>query len=248
MRKNVLISFFLLPAYLLVFCFPVKAASLKGSESIRILIIPQEETVLSSEIAASIQQLSVDFGERFTKGQTLIEFDCQNYKSELKKAQAELLEATKTLKANTRLRELKSVSELDVAVSEARVDRAKAEVELKSNIVSKCSIAAPFSGRVLQRDANLFQYVTPGQPLIKVIDNVNLVVQLFVPSHWLTWLKTGLRFTVQIDETKKTYQAELTVIGAKVDQVSQTIEIRAKMTATHPELLAGMSGTAYFKK
>ncbi len=226
----------------------VHAAELKGNAAIRLLIIPELETVFSSEIAASIQNLTVDFGDHFKQGQELIVFDCQLYKSELRKSQAELMEATKTLEANTRLNQLKSASELNVAVAQARVDRAQAELELRQNMVSKCSVNAPFSGRVLSRSANLFQYVTPGQPLLHVIDDANLTIQLFVPSHWLSWLKPGIPFKVSIDETKKTYRAKLIVLGAKVDQVSQTIEIRAKMTQKHPELLAGMSGTAYFEK
>nr|MBF0223137.1 HlyD family efflux transporter periplasmic adaptor subunit [Desulfobulbaceae bacterium] len=144
--------------------------------------------------------------------------------------------------------QLKSASELDVAVSKARVARAEAEVELRRSMVTKCTIEAPFAGRVISRAANPFQYVTPGQPLLQVIDDANLTVQLFVPSHWLNWIKPGLPFKVKIDETNTEYKAQLTVLGAKVDQVSQTLEVRAKIDGNHPELLAGMSGTAYFKK
>jgi hypothetical protein len=33
-------------------------------------------------------------------------------------------------------------------------------------------------------------------------------------------------------------------MNSRVDSVSQTIEVEAKMTKAYPELLAGMSGTA----
>jgi RND family efflux transporter MFP subunit len=231
----------------LLFCLPLLATNSSAKEAIRVLIIPEVETIFSSEIAATIKNFTVDFGDHFIRDQELIVFDCQLYNSELKKAEAELLEATKTLETNNRLKQLKSVSDLAVEVSQARVNRSQAEVELRQGMVSSCSVKAPFSGRVLNRSANLFQYVTPGQPLLHVIDDVNLTIQLFVPSNWLSWLKPGILFDVAIDETQKSYQAKLMVLGAKVDQVSQTIEIRAKMTQNHSELLAGMSGTAYFK-
>lgn len=239
-------SALLLTCALLVFCFPLSTTAQAENETIRTLLIPDLETIFSSELAASIQELSVDFGDHFSQGQKLIVFDCRMYASELKKSEAALLEATQTLETNSRLNQLKSVSELDVAISKARVERAKAEMELSQSMVSKCSVNAPFSGRVLSRSANLFQYVTPGQPLLQVIDDRNLSLQLFVPSEWLSHLKTGQTFPLTIDETKKKYKATITLFGAKVDQVSQTIEVRAKIVGDHPELLAGMSGTASF--
>lgn len=216
--------------------------------SIRVLLIPRIETTFSSEIAATIQELTVDFGDRFHAGQKLISFDCEMYRVGLKKARAELAEARKTFEVNSQLEKLLSVSQLEVAVSEARMQRAEAEVELKETEVTKCEVSAPFSGRVVRRAANQFQFVTPGQPLLEVIDDTNLNIQLFIPSDWLSWIGADKKFTVFIDETQKEYQAAVTVLGAKVDQVSQTLEIRARILGKQTDLLAGMSGTAFFKK
>ena len=94
--------------------------------------------------------------------------------------------------------------------------------------------------------ANRYEYVTPGQPLLQVIDDLNLHLQLLVSSRWLKWLKEGALFQVRIDETGKGYRAVVTTIGARVDPVSQTMEIRGTIEGNHPELLAGMSGTARF--
>ena len=215
--------------------------------NVRALLVPKVETVLSGEIAARIQSITVDIGDAFQEGEELILFDCEMYRAELSKARAELAEADKTHEVNTRLESFKSVSELDLAVSATRMDRAKAEVSLREAQVAKCIIKAPFSGRVLKRQAQPYEYVAPGQPLLELIDNVHLSLQLFVPSKWVRWLKPKDRFTVWIDETRKKYAARVSVFGARVDPVSQTLEIRAEIEGRHPELLAGMSGTAIFK-
>lgn len=244
--KRSLLILHLIAVFLSFSSLDAKASPQDYSDNaIRMLLIPQTETVFSSEIAASIKKITVDFGEHFKKGQKLIEFDCEMYRAEQKKAKAELTEASKTHEVNSQLEKLMSISELEVAVSEARRDRARAEVELKETQVGKCIIAAPFSGKTIKLVANQYQYVVPGQPLLEVISEVNLV-QLFVPSEWLNRLKPGLIFSLYIDETGKRYKAAITVLGAKVDQVSQTLEVRAAITGHHPELLAGMSGTAYF--
>ena len=53
-------------------------------------------------------------------------------------------------------------------------------------------------------------------------------------------------FEVEIDETGRTYKAAVSAVNARVDAVAQTVEIEARITGRHAELLPGMSGTARF--
>jgi len=213
---------------------------------VRVLIVPLVETVLSGEIPARIERIRVDIGDRFKSGRNLVVFDCETYKAQLEKAKVELTEARKIFEINKRLDALQSVSEIEMAASAAKMEMAKAEMSLRKTQIKKCTVKAPFSGRVVRRKANPFEYVSPGQPLLEVIDDVHLRLQLLVPSRWSKWMKKKLRFKVHIDETGKDYTARITALGARVDPVSQTLEVRAKIDGKHRELLAGMSGTAHF--
>ncbi|MCY1399673.1 hypothetical protein D9M71_147340 [compost metagenome] len=51
---------------------------------------------------------------------------------------------------------------------------------------------------------------------------------------------------VSILETGKTYPARISAINSRVDAVAQTVELEARLDAEHPELIAGMTGTARF--
>ena len=68
-----------------------------------------------------------------------------------------------------------------------------------------------------------------------------------MPSRWLAWLAAGHEFQVAIDETGRRYPATVSALNARVDAVSQSIEIEARIVGKHPELLPGMSGTASFE-
>lgn len=219
-----------------------------GGEKVRVLLLPGEETVLSGEISARVIKLSVDFGDSFKKGQNLISLDCEMHNAQLKKAEAELEEAEKIYEVNKHLEELASISEIDLAVSKSKKIKASAELNLRRDMADNCSIKAPFSGRVVSIKVNEYEYITPGQPLIEIVGSRDFELQMFVKSSWLQWLKKGQIFNVYIDETKKEYKASIMSIGARVDPVSQTIEIRGKMDMPHHELLSGMSGTAYFDR
>jgi len=228
--------------------FPLFTCPTSNAEdnNIRVLIVPQVETVLSGEIAGRIEKLRVDMGDRFKKGQHLVVFDCGIHNAQLQKAKSELAEAQKVFEINKRLDALQSVSELEMAVSETRMQKAKAEVSLRKVQVSKCVIRAPFSGKVVRRRANPFEYVSPGQPLLEVIDDFHLNLQVLIPSQWTAWIRKGSKFTVHIEETGKDYVAQVTSLGARVDPVSQTLEIRGRIEGKHAELLPGMSGGARF--
>ena len=88
---------------------------------LRGLLVPRIETVLSSQMAGKIEKINVEEGDRFKKGQALVEFDCKIEQTELKRAVTELEAAKKTLGVNRSLAHLKSISGLDVAMAEAKV-------------------------------------------------------------------------------------------------------------------------------
>jgi membrane fusion protein (multidrug efflux system) len=103
---------------------------------------------------------------------------------------------------------------------------------------------SPFNGITVEQKAQEFQYATPGQPLLEVLDDRSLEIELIAPPRWLGWLKAGYGFAVQIDETDKTYPAEITCEGGRADPVSQTIKVFGEIRGDAAELMAGMSGRA----
>jgi len=215
-------------------------------QEIRVLVVPEIETVLSTALAGRIKTIKVDMGDTFTKGQLLLSLDCELHQAELNKARAELVSAKKILDVNKRLNQFNSVSELDLALSESKVKIAQSEIKIRQAIVKRCAITAPFTGKVVQRRARPHEFVTEGQPVIQIIDNIHLRLQMFIPSQWSSRIQKGMKITVSIDETGKSYEAQISSIGSLVDAKSQTIELWAVFPPHHPDLLAGMSGTAHF--
>lgn len=209
---------------------------------IRAQLAPHRYTTIAAEIGAKINRLSVKEGGAFKAGQALVGFDCSLQQSQLNKARAALSGAETTFKANKRLAELGSIGKVELEVSEAEVQKNRAEVASMGTLLSKCSIAAPFSGRVAEQKVREQQYVQPGQAIMEIIDDSVLEIEFLVPSKWLAWIKPGTKFQVSIDETRKDYPAQVQRIGARVDPVSQSVKLVATIDGRFPELIAGMSG------
>ncbi len=215
-----------------------------AAPEIRAQLSPRRSTVLSSEIPGQVDELNLREGDRFKEGQRLLSLDCSLHRARLAKAQAQAQEARKVHEVNGRLDRLGSVSQLEVDAAAARRAAADADVTLMRGLTDRCAVSAPFAGRVAEMKVKRHQFVGEGQELMEILDDRDLEVETIVPSRWLAWLQPGRRFAVRLEETGKTYQAEVTRLGARIDPVSQSIRMFGRIVGSHDELLAGMSGQA----
>jgi RND family efflux transporter MFP subunit len=223
------------------------SASLSADENhIRTQLVARDEVELSSEINAKIATLPLRDGDAFRTGQTLVSLDCSLYAAQLHKAQAEGDAARELLHVDQRLAQLHSVGALEVEQADAKMKASEAEVAYMAATVRKCTISAPFDGRVTKRTAAPQQFVQAGKPLLTIVDTGHLELKMIVPSKWLAWLAPGHALSVQVDEVGKAYPAKIARIGARVDPVTQTVDVTAALATNAPELLPGMSGWAVF--
>lgn len=209
---------------------------------IRAQLMPRRYTTLAAEIGAKINRLPIPEGGSFRSGDNLISFDCSLQQAQLNKAKAALVATEKSWNANKRLNELNSVGKVELEISEAEVAKARADVQSNASVIAKCSVPAPFAGRIAEQRVREQQFVQPGQPLLEILDDSTLELEFLVPSKWLAWLRPGYGFQVKIDETGRSYPAKVLRIGARVDPVSQSIKLSAAIDGKFPDLIAGMSG------
>jgi membrane fusion protein (multidrug efflux system) len=222
----------------------VPSAPNPGAPEIRAQLTPLHYTTLSSEMAGRIDKITTRVGDHFRQGDVLVTFDCAVPRAQVAHAQAVLTQDEKTYEINRRLVALKSMEQLAFDVSAAEVLKAKADLVAAEAVASKCSITAPFAGVTAEQKAREFQYTMPGQPLLDILDDHTLELELIAPSRWLGWLKPGYAFQVKIDQTEKTYPARVTRLGGRVDPVSQSIKVIGEITGETTDLSAGMSGRA----
>lgn len=209
---------------------------------LRAQIKARRSTLISSEMNARISHLKLRDGERFDEGDTLVSFHCTLEEAQVNKAKASLEKATKTYEVKQRLEVLHSIGALELAVAKAEEGEAKAEMQVTQAVLSRCVIKAPFSGKVTDVTAKPYQTVKAGDPLLEILDDKELEVEFMAPSKSLPELSLGRHFQVTLNETNKSYQAEITRLGGKVDPVSQTIKVYGRIVDKAAELLTGMSG------
>ncbi|WP_448191405.1 efflux RND transporter periplasmic adaptor subunit [Azospirillum sp. sgz301742] len=220
-----------------------------GQGQVRALIEARRHAVLSAEIPGRIARLAVEAGERFKAGDVLVAVDCSSYQAELDAARAQLNAAEVTARVNRRLASLRSIGEAEVQLADAKAQVARADVRKSELQTRRCEIKAPFDGRIVERRIQEHESVPAGAPLLEILSDRDLKVELIVPSAWLVWMKPGQRFELRVDETGATLPGEVVQPGAKVDPASQSVKVTAWLLCESGPgngLIAGMSGTAVF--
>lgn len=223
---------------------PPAPASAAGN--VRGILRARDQAMLSSELAGRILEMPFAEGQSFRKGDLLVRFDCSAYQAQLSAAQAGAKAASEQLAHNRQLAALNSVGRFEVALAEAKLSEAQAQAQVYQVQVRRCSLVAPYDGQVVQRKAQPYESVSGGAPLLEIVDNRSLEVRLLVPSRWVAKLKVGQSFTFIPDETGEPLQAQVKLLGARIDEGSQMLPLIASLPAETKGLLAGMSGSARF--
>jgi RND family efflux transporter MFP subunit len=224
---------------------PGQPAAPAASE-VAALILASQETTLASQMAGRLRAVGVGLGDEVKKGERLMEFDCSEQAAQVDAAEAEYRGARETHLARLRLQALGAAGELEVTVAASASDKAKSQVEVRKAQLAYCSVHAPFSGNVARVRVKASESVSAGQPLVDLVNPEALKAQMFVPAGWVAWLRVGMPVTIHVKETGQSFNARVAKLNARVDGVSQQLEVEARIEKGQGRLLPGMVGSAAF--
>lgn len=204
------------------------------------------QTALSTDLLAPVAKIGFREGETFKAGDILITFDCGRQQQELAALHAVEREMKVAIDTNQYLLQRGAANRNDLEVASARHDKAKAEAAAMVQRLRNCTIAAPFTGTVVELAINTHEIPVSNRPFLTIAGQEDLEIEVIVPSRMLGELKAAAEFQFTIDETRLTYRARIKRTAGVVDAMSQTVKIYAALIDQVPDVLAGMSGTARF--
>jgi HlyD family secretion protein len=139
-------------------------------------------------------------------------------------------------------------------ISAANVQKAVADIAAVQSIVDQMVITAPVASQVYKRNVEPGEYVSPGVPLVTLIDLNDLWIHFDLREDLVKALKIGDRFDVRIPAlADRPLTVEVKLIATKGEYASwratratgdfdlRTFAIRAYPVEKVPELRPGMS-------
>lgn len=135
-----------------------------------------------------LQKIYVDEGQRVEKGQLMFQIMPMIYEAELKKSAAEANYVDIEYKNTKKLADKNVVSQNELALAQAKLEKAKADVSLAKTHLDFTTIRAPFSGIMDHFQARLGSLVDEGDLLTTLSDNSKMWVYYNVPeAEYLTF-------------------------------------------------------------
>jgi membrane fusion protein, multidrug efflux system len=221
-----------------------KSSSLQARGLVRAV----REATLSSEQSARIIHLVVKDGDAFRQGDLLVDFDCERPKAEWKTAEAERMGMAAAYENSRRLAEYRAAGTHDVQMARAALEKSSASVEVIMVRLKQCRIFAPFDGRVAELPVREHEMPQAGQPLMRIVSDAYLEVDMIVPAKWLRWLKPGENFRFSSEDTALQADGEIIRLSGAIDPVSQTIRVVGKLKAQPGAILPGQGGLIIFER
>jgi HlyD family secretion protein len=140
------------------------------------------------------------------------------------------------------------------AIAKANVEKADADIQSVQSIVDQLVVFAPIASQVYQRNVEPGEYVSPGVPLITLIDLADVWIHFDLREDLVKGLKVGDRFAVKIPALDdRTVMVEVRLIATKGEYASwratrasgdfdlRTFSVRAYPVEPISELRPGMS-------
>lgn len=226
-------------ALLMMLAFDTAASECRA----RALIKADDQTVLSTELAAKVTELPVRPGASFKEGDLLVGLDCALYQAQKLKVEAEKKAASIKLDNTKKLNQLRSVGAIEVALAQAQLDQMEASLRIAHLNAERCTIRAPYDGKVIEHRINRFETVSQQQEVIEIVSDQQLKAEVIAPARWLQWLKKGTSTKLYADGSRVMVEGSVTAISPAIDPTSQTIVLHIEIPS-HSGLIPGMSATA----
>ncbi len=207
---------------------------------------------IGAEISGQIMTIPARVGDTVAVGDLLVELDCRDAEIQLQRAQAALTAAQarvtlaqRQLTRTQSLRKERNISEelfnqreADLKTSRADLISQHAAVSQAELDVTRCQITAPFSGVVTERLASEGEWISPGQPLVRLLDNQRLEVSAQLQVDQVSGLRPDTAYTLKTNGVS--HELKLRHLVPVIDSRARNREIRLEFRDTRA--LPGSSG------
>jgi multidrug resistance efflux pump len=108
--------------------------------------------------------------------------------------------------------------------------------------MGKSQINAPFSGVVIRRHAQPYEWITAGQPVVELVNPGKLRAVANIPSYTAVKLEKGATHTFEVPDLNLSVSGTVQAVVPEVDELSNTAQVLWDIEKPAKDLLPGMKG------
>lgn len=200
-----------------------------------------KSVTISPEMTGHISKVSFNDGDHVKQNDKLYQLDDAVYRAKYASSMAKYSYSKTNYQRMVMLGKKGAVAKQAIDEAKATLGEAKAAADEAQVLLQKQALTAPFSGVVDKSLVSSGEYVTGGQPLVKLVDNAHLRLEYVLPEQYLPNIKLGQ--TVRLHTAAypdKTFSGRVAFIAPSVNPESRTVALYATIENSDGLLSPGM--------
>ncbi|MEA2101103.1 MAG: efflux RND transporter periplasmic adaptor subunit [Thermodesulfobacteriota bacterium] len=205
-------------------------------------LVPHRHAKISALAGGRLEKLQVGIGQHVDKGEVLFQVRTVDYRIGLSQAQARLAQAQARLKeakrekrrASNLFREGSATQQMrdkaDSAFEYARasVEQAVAARDRARQALEDCTIFAPYSGVITERWMEEGENVSPGVPVIEIMDLKVLDAEIHIPEVSVCCVDKEMRVTIRTTQGDP-IDGRVVAVNPSIDPSTRTFLVKVRV-------------------
>lgn len=212
----------------------------------------KENILIQPEFQGTLISLTVNAGQRVSKGQILGRIDDAGLSQQVASLENQYALAKTTFERQKNLWNQKIGSEIQYLQAQTQMISAQRSVAQAKAQLAKTIIRAPFTGTIDEVFVEKGQVVAPSQQgLMRIVNLSNMYVSTTIPETYIGKLKIGTEVDVLLTSLGKTYKGKVRQIGNFVNPSNRSFGIEVGVpnpeNLLRPNQVASLKITDYSK-
>ncbi len=209
------------------------------------VIVSDEIVKVSPEVGGRLIELEVEEGDMVRKGQLLARIDVTQLRKQLEELETALQLATEVYERQKRLWDQQIGSEIQYLQAKNNKERLEKSIETLQVQLNKAQVYAPISGEVDRLFTRVGELVSPGMPLLQIMDIRHVKVTADVPENYLKAVRKGQRVQVRVPALEQTFVAPIARTGNVIDPSNRTFPIEIPLHNSDGSLKPNLLAVVY---
>jgi RND family efflux transporter MFP subunit len=206
----------------------------------RLLSPPRGTALLAAPAAGVVREVPVELGSRVAPGTVVIRLDAPDLAAGAAALRAQVAAARTDADRQRQLLADGIASRRQVEERVAAADALVAQAEAADSLLRRTTLRSPLRGVVSQLLVSIGTQVSAGQALAEVVDPTAVFGTARVPAVDLARVRPGQKAEVRPEGSDRWWPARVSSVGAVVDSISNTGEVRLALSARDPVLRPGV--------
>ena len=211
-------------------------------------VFPLRESIVAGEVEGLVVEFPVKRGDYVKEGQVLAKLRTTSLEIQLKGAKADEHLARIKYQRAKELYEGKTISHQELDEFETMLVAQEAVVEGVEDEIGKCTIAAPFDGRITEESTEVGQWLKKGDSIISMLQMDSVKVRVHVPEKYIQSLNVGDVSVVNFPALGNiTRTGHIVHIVPQADKRARAFPVYIKIDNKDEAIKSGMFAEATFE-